>query len=204
MRNTSDLPFSPAAQRNQGPILDALRTLLPSGARVLEIGSGTGQHAVAFAAALPGIDWQPSEQAAAITSLAERIERERAQLPPPLTLDVCANWPRKRYDVVFTANTTHIMSWAGVCAMIKGASGVLEPRGKLLIYGPFTQNGQHNAYSNELFDRQLRAADPTQGIRDLNAIGIEAQAHRLRLVDLVDMPANNRIAVFVKDDVPHD
>ncbi len=200
MTNTSDLPFSPAAERNQAPILEALQSLLPPAARVLEIGSGTGQHVVAFASALPRVHWQASELPEAVPALAERIEREGADAPMPLTLDVCAGkWPAERYDVVFTANTTHIMSWSAVCAMIKGAAGVLKPGGMLLIYGPFTQNGQHNAYSNEVFDRQLRAADPRQGIRDLNALGIEAQAHQMRLVDLIDMPANNRIAVYSKN-----
>lgn len=196
-----ELPFSPAAQRNQAPILEALQNLLPADARVLEIGSGTGQHAVAFAAALPQVYWQASEQPQALDTLVRRIDSEAAGLPPPLALDVRAGpWPADRFDVVFTANTAHIMSWSAVCAMIKGSARVLRPGGYLLIYGPFTQNGQHNAYSNEIFDRQLRSADSRQGLRDLNEIGIEAQGNRLRLIDLIDLPANNRIAVFKKDD----
>lgn len=199
MKNISDLPFSPAAQRNQAPILEALKRLLPPHARVLEIGSGTGQHAVAFASALDGVHWQASEQPAALESLAARLAQEAPALPAPISLDVGSGpWPEDDFDVVYTANTAHIMSWSGVCAMIKGVAAVLSPGGSFLVYGPFTQNGQHNAYSNELFDRQLRAADARQGVRDLNAIGIEAEGHHMRLTDLIDMPANNRIAVFSK------
>ncbi len=200
MESTTDLPFSPAAERNQAPILEVLKQLLASDARVLEIGSGTGQHAVAFATALPKVYWQTSERPEILPSLARRIEQEAPGLPSPFSLDVQTGpWPDDQYDVVFTANTAHIMSWAGVCAMMKGVAGLLAPGGVMLIYGPFTQNGQHNAYSNELFDRQLRAADARQGIRDLNALGIEAQGNEMRLVNLIDLPANNRIAVFKKN-----
>lgn len=200
MESATDLPFSPAAQRNQVPILEVLKQLLTDKARVLEIGSGTGQHAVAFACALPAVHWQTSERPESLQSLAQRIDQEAPRLPPPLSLDVQKGpWPAEQYDVVFTANTAHIMSWAGVCAMMKGVAEMLKPDGSMLIYGPFTQNGQHNAYSNELFDRQLRAADSRQGIRDLNALGIEAQGNQMRLVNLVDLPANNRIAVFKKN-----
>lgn len=200
MESTTDLPYSPAAERNQAPILEVLKQLLASDVRVLEIGSGTGQHAVAFASALPHVYWQTSERAEILPSLTRRLEQEAPGLPAPLSLDVLTGpWPAEQYDFVFTANTAHIMSWAGVCAMLKGAAGLLAPGGSMLIYGPFTQNGQYNAYSNELFDRQLRAADARQGIRDLNALGIEAQGNGMRLVNLIDLPANNRIAVFTKN-----
>ena len=109
MESTADLPFSPAAQRNQVPILNVLKELLASDARVLEIGSGTGQHAVAFAAALPHVHWQTSEQPEVLPTLARRIEQEAARLPSPLSLDVQTGpWPEEQYDVVFTAHTAHI------------------------------------------------------------------------------------------------
>ncbi len=202
MNAPRELPFAPAAERNRGPILEALTPRLPGAARVLEIGSGTGQHAVAFTSALSGVRWWPTERRGELPGLVARVAAEGGpNLCEPVELDVLRGpWPDGPFEAVFTANTAHIMHWPGVCAMLAGAGRVLAPGGKLFIYGPFRRGGRHTAASNARFDQSLRRADPGRGVRDLEALESEAEQHQLSLHEIIEMPANNLIAVFLRHD----
>lgn len=202
------LPFSPACLRNQEPILTQLRRWLPAGARVLEVGSGSGQHAIHMARHLPGVRWQPSERQEALAGLAARIRLEGgeglapgARVAPPLVLDVTTgpHWPAGPFEAVFTANTLHIMPAAAVPHLLAGAARVLAPDGLLVIYGPFRYGERHTAASNEAFDAHLRQLDPAMGVRDAEAIEREAGGLGLSLQDDEPMPANNRLLVFRKN-----
>lgn len=190
--------FSEACERNRGPILDQLRDHLSGARRVLEIGSGTGQHAVHFAAALPHLVWQTSDLPANHPGINAWIaEAALPNLLPPLTLDVGAGpWPAQSCDAVFSANTLHIMGWEEVQAMFAGIGRVLEPDGILCIYGPFNYGGAYTSDSNARFDAMLRAQAPHMGIRDFEAVDALARQHGLLLVADHPMPANNRLLVW--------
>ena len=204
--------FSEACERNQEPILLVLRHWLPPRARVLEVGSGSGQHAVHFARHLAGLQWQPSDRAETLGDLRERISLEGrrdlapgARLADPIELDVdrTDQWPQGPYEAVFSANTTHIMAAASVPCLLAGAARVLAPDGLLLLYGPFLGGGVPTAPSNAAFDAHLRSLDPTMGVRDARVV--TQQALSLGLEALADgaMPANNRILVFRKRGAAH-
>ena len=190
--------FSPACERNQGPILAVLQDWLPAGARVLEIGSGSGQHAAYFCQQIAGLTWQASERQDNLAALQAQLAALSPGLPPAIPLDVtdAGQWPRQSFDAVFTANTTHIMPAPAVPLLLAGAARVLRPGGVLLIYGPFHDGGVHTAASNAAFDQHLRSLDPTMGVRD--ALELVEQAQGLGLAALADvaMPANNRILVL--------
>jgi SAM-dependent methyltransferase len=197
------LPFSEACERNKGPILDVLRRWLgASPGIVLEIGSGTGQHAVHFARHLPQLTWQPTEQAAHLAALAARISAEGpCNLLPPLELDAArVPWPSDDdgVDAVFTANTFHIMPWPEVQAFFRGVARVLRHDGLLFVYGPFRYGGQYTSYSNQSFDAALRDRDPRSGIRDFEALDTLAVAAGLALLEDAAMPANNQTLVWRK------
>jgi cyclopropane fatty-acyl-phospholipid synthase-like methyltransferase len=170
---------------------------------VLEIGSGTGQHAVYFAARLPHVSWQPSELAAELPMLSERLRLEgSANLRAPLALDVEEiPWPVPAVDTVFSANTLHIMSWQAVEAFFRGVGAVLSAPGVLCVYGPFRFHGRHTSDSNAAFDRFLRERDPLSGIRDFEALERLAQAQGLTFHADHAMPANNRTLVWHR--APH-
>lgn len=195
---TIEPPFSPAAERNRRPILSVLRRHLGSGCRVLEIGAGTGQHARYFASELAEAEWQASDMAPNLPSLAAGLQRPDApRLPPPVALDVLRDdWPAGPFDAVYSANTAHIMSWAAVCAMLAGVARVLGPDGLLLIYGPFARGGSHTSESNRRFDRELRDRDPAMGIRDLDDMEAEAARNGLEREAEYAMPANNLLLVW--------
>ncbi|GIZ50377.1 DUF938 domain-containing protein [Noviherbaspirillum aridicola] len=190
--------FSEACERNRGPILDVLQRHLGSARSVLEIGSGTGQHAVHFAAAMPGLVWQTSDLSANHPSILAWIaDAGLSSLPPPLALDVAAGpWPDAAFDAVFTANTCHIMAWEEVEAMFDGVARVLGPRGTLCIYGPFNYRGAFTSDSNARFDAMLRERAPHMGIRDFEAVDMLARRRGLMLVEDCEMPANNRLLVW--------
>ena len=192
-------PCSPAAERNRAVILEVLREQLPAGARVLEVGSGTGQHAVHFAAALPQLVWQTSDRADNLAGIrAWLAEAALPNTPPPLAFDVGGAWPQARYGAVFSANTLHIMSWAEVERLFGGLPQLLEPQARVIVYGPFNYQGRFTSDSNAAFDATLRADHPQRGIRDFEAVARLAAAAGLALVEDRAMPANNRCITWRK------
>lgn len=196
--NDETLPFSPAAQRNQAPILEVLTRALPETCRVLEIASGTGQHAQHFAAARPGWQWQPSDaDAASLPGIAARCAG-LSNVAPPLQLDVLQPWPGALtgFDAVYCANMLHISPWATCAALMNGAARALVPHGALLIYGPFVIDGEPTAPSNAAFDAGLNARNAEWGLRRLSNVVAEASAVGLRCEQRVAMPANNLMLVF--------
>jgi SAM-dependent methyltransferase len=195
------LPFSAACERNKNPILEVLRIRFADRVQVLEIGSGTGQHAVYFARALEHVTWHPTEQLTYLPDLAERVKLEGPpNLRAPTLLDVRqAVWPVRSVDAVFTANTLHIMSWPEVTALYRGIGDVLAPGGVLCIYGPFRYAGRYTSDSNQEFDRMLQERDPQSGLRDIQAVNSLAEQYGLRLDADHDLPANNRLLVFAKE-----
>jgi cyclopropane fatty-acyl-phospholipid synthase-like methyltransferase len=192
------LAHSEACERNKEPILAVLRDALARARTVLEVGSGTGQHAVHFAAHLPQLSWQPSEVPDLLAPLAERLRLEGgANLRAPLALDVRATpWACTPVDAVFSANTLHIMSWDSVGHFFRGVGGVLGGDGVLCVYGPFNYDGQYTSASNAQFDAWLHARDPLSGLRDFAAVNALARAQGLELAADHAMPANNRTLVW--------
>jgi cyclopropane fatty-acyl-phospholipid synthase-like methyltransferase len=195
------LPFSAACERNKDPILEVLRLRFADRTQVLEIGSGTGQHAVYFARELGHLAWHPTEQLVYLADLTERVKIEGpANLRVPTLLDVRqAVWPVRGTDAIFTANTLHIMSWPEVTAFYRGVGGVLSPCGVLCVYGPFRYDGRYTSDSNREFDQMLQDRDPASGLRDIREVTALALQYGLRLDEDHDLPANNRLLVFIKE-----
>jgi SAM-dependent methyltransferase len=191
---------SPATARNRQPILEVLQRVLPAKARVLELASGAGEHAVHFARAVPDWDWQPSDpDEAARASIASWIAEERlANVRAPLEIDVRAEeWPvNGPLDAVAAINMIHISPWEATLGLMRGAARVLGPNGVLFTYGPYRRNGVHTAPSNEAFDESLRARDSAWGVRDVAEVEAAARAQGLSLRELVEMPANNLSLMF--------
>jgi SAM-dependent methyltransferase len=190
---------APAAARNRDPILAVLRRVLPARGTVLEIASGTGEHAVYFAAALPHLAWQPTDvDAEALVSIsAHRRSAELPNLLPALALDAAAPvWPVARAEAVVAINLIHIAPWRITKGLMAGTARVLAPGGVLYLYGPFKQDGRHAAPSNAAFDANLRACDPQWGVRDLREVAGLARRHGLDMVERVAMPANNLSVIF--------
>lgn len=169
---------------------------------MLEIGSGYGQHARYFCHAMPGIEWQPSERAAEIPQLESCLSQQDCEnLRRPITLDVLRDtWPDGGFNVVYTANTAHILPWSGVVKLFEGAAAVLPPGGLLIIYGPFNMNGQYTSPGNRAFDRDLRSQDTRMGLRDLQDVDNLGRGHHMTRQARVDMPANNMLLVFERSD----
>jgi SAM-dependent methyltransferase len=193
------LRHAPATLRNRDPILAVLRRALPSAGTVLEIGSGSGEHAAYFASALAPLRWQPTDASdmdfASISGWAR--EHGASTVEPPLVLDSTTDtWPVTRADAIFSANVIHIAPWAVAEGMLRGARRVLPSAAPLVLYGPFMRDGAHTAPSNAAFDAELRRRDPSWGIRDLGAVTRAADAHGLDLDDVTEMPANNLTVVF--------
>jgi SAM-dependent methyltransferase len=202
-RFVQPLPFSDACERNKGPILGVLQDWLGGLAGVVvEIGSGTGQHAVHFAKHLPELSWQPTDQGQELAALGARIAVEGScNLLPPVELDVTQHrWPfgPDSVDAVFTANTLHIVAWPAVRAIFRGVGEILRDQGLFIVYGPFRYAGQYTSHSNKAFDEMLRARDPASGIRDFEVLEALAAEHGLSLVADEAMPANNQTLVWRK------
>jgi SAM-dependent methyltransferase len=195
------LPHSDACERNKDPILEVLRREFANCTHVLEIGSGTGQHAVHFAIAMPWLVWQPSEVATEMPGLRKRIFSEGpSNLRAPVVIDVDETpWDVRKVDGVFTANTLHIMHWPQVEALFAGLPAVAKPGAVLAIYGPFRYGGQYTSGSNESFDAMLHARDPASGIRDFEAVDRLARAGGFALLADHPMPANNQTLVWRRE-----
>ena len=191
---------APATARNRDPILAVLRRVLPPRGLVLEIASGSGEHGLHFAAALPQLTWQPTDaDPAALASIrAWRADSGPPNLLEPLPLDVCAPWPLPRADAVVCINMIHIAPWEACLGLLQGAAALLPAGGVLYLYGPYRAAGQHTAPSNAVFDEDLRARDPRYGVRDLEAVVAAAAERGLRWHETVPMPANNLSVVLRK------
>jgi len=191
------LPFSAASERNKAPILAVLREVFAQTRTVLEIGSGTGQHATYFAENLPHLVWQPSDRPGSVQWLEQSLASgRRGNVASPVTLDVNDHPWGVQADGLFSANTFHIMSWQEVEQFFVGAGEALQRPGTLCVYGPFRYDGAYTSESNARFDRSLRAQDPQMGIRDFEAVNVFAKAQGLNLAADYPMPANNQILVW--------
>lgn len=195
-----DKPFSESCEQNREPIMAVLREHFADRSHVLEIGSGTGQHAVYFGAELPHLRWQTAD--VPLHHAGIQLWLADAKLPnvlPPLALDVNqTGWREGRYDAVFSANTLHIMSWPEVEKFFEGVGAVLQTDGILAVYGPFNYAGRYTSESNARFDAWLKARDPASGVRDFEAVDALARAQGLILQQDIAMPANNRTLVWRK------
>jgi SAM-dependent methyltransferase len=198
---SQDLPFSAAAERNKQPILAVLESVLPRAGSVLEIASGTGQHVCFFAQALPGIRWQPTEpDPLHCQAMSARIrESALTNVAPPLALDVTQpHWPvTGSFDAVLCINMVHISPWSATQALLRGAAHHLPSQGRLILYGPYLENG--NAVQSNLdFDASLKRRNPEWGLRELEEVTRVAAAHGLHRELVVPMPANNLTVVFTR------
>ncbi|HYE26810.1 MAG TPA: DUF938 domain-containing protein [Allosphingosinicella sp.] len=191
--------IAPAAGRNREPIAAVLREALPASGMVLEVASGTGEHAAFFAALFPRLLWQPSDpDPDALASIrAWREEAGRANLLEPVWLDASAeSWPVAAADAILCVNMVHISPWEATVGLMRGAGRLLPPGAPLILYGPYRRAGVPTAPSNEAFDASLRARDPQWGLRALEAVEAQAERNGLRLERVIEMPANNVTAVF--------
>ena len=189
-----DRRIAPAAERNKGPILEVLRRVLPPQGLVLEIASGTGQHAAHCAAHLPGLVWQPSDldtgAHASITAWA--AHGGLSNVRPRLTIDVTQEpWPLERANAIVCINMIHISPWDASIGLMRGAERLLPPGGVLYLYGPYKRGGAHTAPSNAAFDESLRQQNPAWGVRNLEDVAALASRHGFDLEEVVEMPANN-------------
>ncbi len=193
-----DTPFSQACENNKAPILEVLQRVFINVTHALEIGSGTGQHAVYFASQLPHLTWQTSDQACNIPGINCWLSKyPSTNLPPPVVLDVSRDtWPNA--DAIFSANTAHIMNWKLVQKTFEQVGNTLPAGGIYALYGPFNYEGKYTSESNQLFDRMLQERNLGQGIRDFEAVNILAEKAKLKLLEDNTMPANNRLLVWQK------
>jgi len=190
--------FSPASERNKQPIADKLSPVLAQDTvvDVLEVGSGSGQHALHLTAAVPGLVWQCSEHPDNLLALQQNLHG--AELPSPVALDVMESWPEISVDMLYSANTLHIMGWTGVEALFAGAGRVVRSGGWLAVYGPFCYGQSFTAVSNAAFDQMLRQRDPQSGIRDFEAVNQLAEQAGFTLRQDHAMPANNQLLLWQK------
>ena len=197
---SSDRLHAPATLRNREAILAVLRDALPSSGLVLEVASGSGEHAAYFAAALPGLDWQPSDpDPAALASIeAWRSEAQLPNLHPPIMLDAAAAWPVSKADAILCINMTHISPWEATLGLMDGAGKALRAGGLLYLYGPFIRDEVETAPSNLAFNASLKARDAHWGLRRVEDVIAAAEGQGLTLDQLVEMPANNLSLLFRK------
>ena len=190
-------PHSPSCERNREPILDVLRVQLAGRRHVLEIGSGTGQHAVHFAAALPQLVWQSSDRTENLPGIRAWLdEAALPNTPAPLEFDVAGTWPATQFDAVFSANTLHIMAWHEVELLFARLPTITTDNASLIIYGPFNVQGRYSSDSNAAFDQWLQARGAHMAIRDAEAVDALASRAGFNLIDDIAMPANNRCRVW--------
>jgi len=190
-------PHAPSCEKNRQPILEVLVEHFADRRQVLEIGSGTGQHAIFFAEQLPHLHWQTSDRTENLPGISAWLnEAARANTPPPIELDVGGNWPAQRYDAVFSANTLHIMAWPAVERFFARLPDVLTADARLCIYGPFNYGGRFTSDSNAAFDLWLKDKAPHQGIRDFEAVDALARQAGLDLLEDRAMPSNNRCLIW--------
>ncbi len=192
-------PFAESCEQNKHAILDVLKKTFTHSQNILEIASGTAQHAVFFAKAMPHLQWQCSDRNSEIPGMNAWIDE--ANLPnllPPIELDVLKQWPSIKYDAVFSANAVHIMSWQAVEAMFSGFKNCLTGNATLCLYGPFNYDGKFTSESNARFDQWLKQRDPQSGIRDIEKLNLLAEDCGLILKNDYEMPANNRILCWQK------
>ena len=200
MSALTEKPYSAACDRNRDPILAVLREHFADRHQVLEIGSGTGQHAVHFAAALPHLTWQTSDRVEHHEGIRLWLDEARlSNVLPPLALDVNDPWPSQTFDAIFSANTLHIMSWQDVQTLFTRLPQVMSPGARVVIYGPFNYRGQFTSDSNAKFEQTLKSWGPHMGIRDFEAVDALARSIGLTLLKDHAMPANNRCLVWQKD-----
>lgn len=202
MGRESGLKLSaPAAQRNREPIAAVLADWLPESGLVLEVASGSGEHAVHFAQAFPLLEWQPSDpDPAALSSIeAWRADSGLANLREPVILDAAADtWPVEQADAMLNINMVHISPWEAALGLLDGAARVLPAGGKLILYGPWIVHGFHTAPSNLAFDADLRRRNPAWGVRKVEDFAAAAEERGLLLADQREMPANNRMLLFIR------
>lgn len=191
------LKFSQACENNKQPILAVIKPYLQKVHTVLEVGSGSGQHAVYFAENLPHLQWQPSDLAENLCAIRQRVDQSGlANILPALELDVDQGWPVTACEAIFAANVLHIISWEQAQRLFAGVAEHLRPGGLLFLYGPFNYQGQYTSDSNRRFDLSLKQHDPLSGIRDFEAVAELAEKAELRLLLDQPMPANNRCLVW--------
>jgi len=193
-------PFAESCEQNKHVILDVLKEEFSNHRRVLEIGSGTGQHAAFFSQALPHLIWQCSDRFSELTGISAWLaEANSTNLLDPIELDVqSGRWPTTKYDAVFSANAVHIMSWEAVKSMFEGLNDCLTEQAVFCLYGPFNYQGKFTSESNARFDQWLKQRDPLSGIRDIDDINNLAEECGLVLTNDYEMPANNRILCWRK------
>ena len=193
-------PYSESCVQNREPILDVISPIFSTASAVLEIGSGTGQHAIYFAERMPHLTWYTSDRRSYIDGINMWLEdASLANVIPPIELDVTADhWPVSDIDAVFTANSVHIMGQHEVQSLMEGVGKLLSEQGSLVIYGPFNYAGSYTSESNARFDQWLKSRDPRSGIKDFEDILSLADEHAMRLIADHTMPANNRILHFIK------
>jgi cyclopropane fatty-acyl-phospholipid synthase-like methyltransferase len=198
--NTPNKPYSESCDQNRDPIYNIIQPLLKDKKNVLEVGSGTGQHAAYFAKRMPHLIWQTSDQQAYHEGI--KLWLNDASLdntPPPIPLDVSTDaWPKKNFDAIFSANAVHIMAWENVVDFFENAPKILNKNGLFILYGPFNYKQQYTSESNARFDTWLKQRDPNSAIRDFEAL--DELAHKTGMVLQSDyaLPANNRILVWKK------
>lgn len=193
----SEKPFAESCEENKQPILQVLQRLFADKRSVLEVGSGTGQHAVHFAKAMPHLFWQTSDREENHAGIRAWLDDSVLEnIGPPLLLDVTGSWPDSYYDAVFSANTTHIMSWPEVESFFSGVGKMLNPGGCFALYGPFNFGGCYTSESNSRFDHWLMARDPLSGIRNFEDLDGLAKGQGMLFQEDIEMPVNNRILVW--------
>ncbi|MES9861478.1 MAG: DUF938 domain-containing protein [Candidatus Thiodiazotropha sp. LLP2] len=199
--NIKQKPYAESCDENKQPILEQLKRLLSGAHSVLEIGSGTGQHAVFFAAAMPHLVWHTSDRQENHEGIqAWLLEAGLSNLMEPVTLDVADNWPADCYSAIFSANTAHIMSWPEVEKLFQGVGRILETDGCFVLYGPFNYQGHFTSESNRRFDQWLKSRDPLSGIRNFDDLVLLAGNQGMILEEDIEMPVNNRMLVWRKQE----